>query len=167
MANPVCEKCKNEISPIDVVSCPNCDKKYHSWCWMSVPNCIGCGTFNKDYMKEKINKATVNINTNVKDRSASNEKVVAMDSGMFSNIGGKMQGLAIIVTIIGIIAGIIVFISNIAIDEELFFTGLLSGVAIALVSWIGSFALYGFGALILSSQSTERLLREILKEIKK
>lgn len=162
MANPVCKKCKNEISPIDIVSCPDCGRTYHSWCWKSLTKCITCGRDNENYSKEF---ADGNFNPNQSNNS--NEIIVNLNSGMFSNIGGKIKTLATIVTIIGIIAGIITFISMASIDEDLIFSGLLTGGAIALVSWIGSFALYGFGALISSSQNTEKLIREVLKEMKK
>lgn len=167
MENNICEICKNEITPVDEVVCSKCGKTYHSWCWKSKPNCVSCGTFNKDYAKEKIDKATLNINTNIKDNNTLKDIAVTTDSGMFSNIGGKLKTLATVVTIIGIIAGIITFITTASMDEDLFFSGLLTGCSIALVSWIGSFALYGFGALISSAQNTERLMREVLKEIKK
>lgn len=167
MANPVCEKCKNEISPIDVVSCPNCDKKYHSSCWMSVPNCIGCGTFNKDYMKEKINKATVNINTNVKDRSASNEKVVAMDSGMFSNIGEKLKGWARAYFVISVVIAIIAVIATFIIDLFLFPTIVGVAIGIVLSAWIMSLILYAFGELVANSKESKIIQREILEELKK
>lgn len=162
----ICKKCKTEISPADLVSCPDCGRTYHSWCWESIPNCIGCGAFNKEYSKALADRLVKN-NANQNQRENSNEIIVNFDSGMFSNIGGKIETLATVVTVIGIIAGIITFILMAAIDEDLFFSGLLTGGAIALFSWIGSFALYGFGALISSSQNTERVLREVLKEIRK
>lgn len=154
MAN-VCKKCKCEIQLPDLVACPNCKETYHSWCWKKTESCISCEqSANEEPIEAKdIPDAVIQL-------SSENE-------GMFANIGGKLKGLATAVTVIGVIAGIIVFISNIAIDGDSFFSGLLSGLAIALLSWIGSFALYGFGALISSSQNTERLLREMLKEIKK
>lgn len=165
--NHICKKCKSEISfANDIVSCPNCGRTYHKWCWKSVQNCVGCGAFNEEYSKELADRIA-NANTKSTKSDASDEIIADMDSGMFSNIGGKMKTLATVVTIIGIIAGIITFISMASIDEDLIFSGLLTGGAIALISWIGSFALYGFGALISSSQNTERLLSEVLKEMKK
>lgn len=159
-----CKKCKNEISPVDVVCCPDCGKTYHSWCWTSITKCMTCGRDNQDYSKEISDVTNRSIYQKQRDN---NEIIVNLDSGMFSNIGGKIKTLATVVTVIGIIAGIIVFISMATIDEDLIFSGLLTGGAIALLSWIGSFALAGFGALISSTQNTERLMREVLKEIKK
>lgn len=168
----VCEKCKEPITHInDLVSCPECGKTYHRWCSLKISNCLGCGCFNKDFASSKVNSALPNTTiTNTSGENKSNSvsvPYISTDTGMFSNIGGKMQGLATAVTIIGIIAGIIAFISMAITDEDLIFSGLLTGVAIAFVSWIGSFALYGFGSLILSTQNTERIIREVLKEIKK
>ncbi len=168
----VCEKCQEPIEHInDLVSCPNCGKVYHRWCSLSISNCVDCNCSNILFVSGIINNTqTSSATTRTTENSVKkpiDSHYINTDTGMFSNIGEKMKTLATVVTIIGIIAGIIVFISNIAIDGELFFTGLLSGVAIALVSWIGSFALYGFGALVSSSQRVERLLREMLEEIKK
>lgn len=152
--NHICEKCKGEITYAnDVVCCPKCGKTYHKWCWKSITNCVCCGALNKDY-DEELSKRL--------DNASKNDG----DSGMFSNIGEKLKGLATVITVVGIVVGIIVFFVNATMDEDMVFPGLLLGAGIALASWVSSFALYGFGALITSTQNTERLTREMLKEIK-
>ncbi len=50
----ICEKCKREISPIDEVACPNCNKKYHSWCWESETNCLACHETTTNYVTKDI-----------------------------------------------------------------------------------------------------------------
>lgn len=149
----ICEKCKREISPIDEVACPTCDKKYHSWCWESETNCLGCHETTKNYVTE-------NIHTLKKDELNSSKKYGPNSSGVFSNIGGKLKGLATFATVVGIIAGIIVCVAMAIIDLEMIPLGLVIGVAIALLSWIGSFVIYGFGELITTSQSILRELNE-------
>lgn len=146
-----CEICKSTVFQNDAVKCPDCGKVYHRHCSLKVQNCNVCGCPTTEFVK------TENIACGAN---------VVQDSGMFSNIGEKIKTLATVVTIIGIIVGAIIFISMASIDEDMIFSGLLTGCAIALGSWIGSFALYGFGALISSTQNTERLTIELLKEVK-
>lgn len=124
----ICEKCNGEIPAGSEFVCIDCGKKYHRQCWMSEGGCPSCRTSSPN------------------------------SSGMFANIGGKIKGLAIFATVVGIIAGIIVFISMV-IEEEVLL-GLLVGAVIAISSWIGSFVIYGFGESITTSQS-------ILRELKK
>lgn len=164
----VCEKCRETISKQnDLVSCPKCGKTYHRWCSLSISNCLCCDCSTMEFssgVTELVkNNATI-IDANEKIEST---PYINTETGMFSDIGGKLKNLATFVTIIGVIVGVIVLILMASIDENMIFSGLLTGLAIALVSWIGSFALYGFGTLISSSQNTERLLRDVLKEIKK
>ena len=73
---------------------------------------------------------------------------------MFSNIGGKIKGLATAISVIGIgvsvICGIIMIIAGGATGD----TGAMIGMGFAilivgsLLSWVGSFFAYGFGELI-------------------
>ena len=72
---------------------------------------------------------------------------------MFKNIGGKIKGLAAFFAWVGIIGSILGGIGlMIAIGDEI---AIIAGIGIAvagsLVSWIGSFLLYGFGQLIYNS----------------
>ncbi len=81
-----------------------------------------------------------------------------MFKNMFKNIGGKIKGLATIVTVIGMICSVILFIVLIVIGDgepEGFISGLLLGGLGCLSSWLGSFLLYGFGQLIESAENIE------------
>ena len=63
----------------------------------------------------------------------------------FENIGGKIKTLAVVLTILGVVASIMICVF-------LLFRNFLIGILIAiigsLVSWISSFFMYGFGELI-------------------
>lgn len=146
-----CNLCKEALGMTNTMRCPDCGKLYHQHCSLKIDKCTQCGCASAKFIKaENIISHTTNY---------------VQDSGMFANIGEKIKNLAIFITVIGIVAGIIVFIANAAM--EMFLTGLLTGLAIGLCSWIGSFAAYGFGALISSSQNTERLLSELIDTIEK
>lgn len=149
----VCEQCKNDIEHLEeMIACPNCGKYYHKECWVKSGNCVLC---------EKSTKIE-----STKEAENLNEKDELSSDGMFANIGEKLKKLAIVVTILGIIEGFVVFMATAAINEELAFQGLLLGVAIGFWSWGSSFTLYGFGSLVSSMQNTEKLLTEVLDEIK-
>lgn len=89
------------------------------------------------------------------------------DVGPYANIGGKIKGLAKATAIGGLILGVLVFIFAIIIEEEAWWLGLIIGVAIAVVYWISSFTLYGYGELISSSCEQSKILTKILNEIKR
>jgi len=80
---------------------------------------------------------------------------------MFDNIGGKIKTLAIAVCWIGIIGSVIAGIVMIADDEDMLLYGLLSILGGPLFSWVGSFALYGFGQLVENSDRSNELLYEL------
>ena len=87
----------------------------------------------------------------------------AMDSrmpekvgGMFSNIGGKIQGVAKVVCWGGIIVSILAGIIMIMIDDHLALAGLLSAVVGSVGSWVSSLFLYGFGELIVKVTEIEK-----------
>ena len=68
---------------------------------------------------------------------------------MFNNIGEKIKGLAVVACWIGIIACAIVGISFVTlIKNDGRWVGVIIIVVGSLLSWIGSFVLYGFGELI-------------------
>lgn len=73
---------------------------------------------------------------------------------MFSNIGGKIKGLATAISVIGIgvsvICGIVMIIAGGAAGNGAAMIGRGFAILIvgSLVSWIGSFFAYGFGELI-------------------
>ncbi len=81
---------------------------------------------------------------------------------MFNNIGGKIKGLATVVTVLGMVASVIVFIAIwIIMGLVGFFVGALIGAIGFLVSWLGSFLLYGFGQLIESAENIEAKLNNM------
>lgn len=69
---------------------------------------------------------------------------------MFDNIGGKIKNLAMVVAWVGIIGFVVAGISMMALDAAV--VGLFVAGFGALFSWVGSFALYGFGELIENSK---------------
>ena len=68
---------------------------------------------------------------------------------MFRNIGSKLKSLAYICTAAGMIASIIYGILSMP-------AGIFAILLGCLLSWVGSFALYGIGQLV---ENSERLLR--------
>ena len=71
---------------------------------------------------------------------------------MFDNIGSKIKTLAKVVCWIGIIGSIIAGIAMIATMGSVgVLSGLLTIVLGALLSWVGSFVLYGFGEMVENS----------------
>lgn len=78
---------------------------------------------------------------------------------MFSNVGGKIKGLAQVITWIGIVASVIGGI--VLMSKVSFIVGLLTAVVGALFSWIGSLALYGFGQLVENSDQCVYYLTSI------
>ena len=79
---------------------------------------------------------------------------------MFNNIGEKIKGLAIFFTIIGVIGSFVGAIYMWRYDSG-FFVGFIILVSGILVSWIGSFLLYGFGELISKTSDIEEGIRRI------
>ena len=88
---------------------------------------------------------------------------------MFSNIGNKIRVLAKVICIIGMviagITGLIIMIIGFTMLGNRYTTGAGVGLIIggllyaalgAFLSWIGSFAIYGYGQLILSVQNIEK-----------
>ena len=86
---------------------------------------------------------------------------------MFDNIGNKIKGLAELICWIGIlisviIALILVFAGYSDGDGLVLFLGIAIGVAGSLFSWIGSFAVYGFGELVQNSIEIKKMIGEKL-----
>ena len=70
---------------------------------------------------------------------------------MFTNIGKKIKVLAIVLTVIGILAYVIIgviIIANSRHNDELVVIGIAIMIIGSLMSWLSSFILYGFGQLI-------------------
>ncbi len=72
---------------------------------------------------------------------------------MFNNIGKKIKTLAEIICWLGIIFSVLFGLGNIFSDKSglSLFTGLFLMIVGPLISWIGTFLLYGFGQLIENS----------------
>ena len=80
---------------------------------------------------------------------------------MFSNIGGKIKKLAVILCILGIIGSVtyaIICFTNSSRYQDLTLYGILILVGGCLLSWIGSFFTYGFGELIERTVSIDEQL---------
>ena len=78
---------------------------------------------------------------------------------MFDNIGGKIKMLAVVCTIVGIAGSVITGFVMMA--NEMAGWGLLIAVGGSLLSWVGSFLLYGFGELIDGVQGIASLTVEV------
>lgn len=88
---------------------------------------------------------------------------------MFDDIGGKIKGLASFICWAGIIAcvilGIVMIVnatSGYRTDSAMVFLGIVTIIVGSLLSWVGSFVLYGFGELV--ENSTELV---ILKDLER
>ena len=78
---------------------------------------------------------------------------------MFDNIGSKIKTLAKVVCWIGIIGSIIAGIAMIATMGSVgVLSGLLTIVLGTLLSWVGSFVLYGFGEMVENSDIRTELV---------
>ena len=88
---------------------------------------------------------------------------------MFSNVGGKIQVLAKVLFVIGIVAsvgwGLTVFRSYRG-GEAIFF-GILSILIGALSSWVGSWFLHGFGEIVENSEKMVYYLNYLEKTVEK
>ena len=78
---------------------------------------------------------------------------------MFDDIGKKIKSLATILCWVGIIAYVIAAIVMFSIDDDLIGIGFLLLIVGPLMSWVGSFFMYGFGELIDKACDIERNTR--------
>ena len=76
------------------------------------------------------------------------------EKGMFANVGGKIKAVAQVLTWIGIIGSVI---GGLSMTSANFLVGILIAVVGALLSWVGSLALYGFGELVENSDISTNL----------
>lgn len=87
---------------------------------------------------------------------------------MFKNIGKKIKTLAKVICIVGIVASVILGISMILTSTQTGY-GIIIGIVYLLLgplfSWIGSFALFGFGELIDNSKKSLDIQKQILEKI--
>jgi len=71
---------------------------------------------------------------------------------MFNNIGGKIKGLATVISGIGIglsvICGIIMIIAGVDNNGAMVGIGFAVLIVGSLLSWVGAFFAYGFGELV-------------------
>ena len=81
---------------------------------------------------------------------------------MFDNIGNKIKALAVVLTIAGITASIIIGASLFNGSGAGTFLGIAVMVVGSLISWIASFALYGFGELVDKTSETAETNRQLL-----
>ncbi len=77
---------------------------------------------------------------------------------MFNNIGEKIKGLAKFVCWVGIIVSVIAGLVIMSMSGELLLLGIVIGLIGSLLSWLGSFALYGLGQLI---HTNELILKQL------
>lgn len=85
---------------------------------------------------------------------------------MYNNISAKIKVFAICVCVIGTVislasAAVYFALAIEADDTNLFIKGLIVGILGTLVSWVGTFCLYGFGHLIDLSEKTLELQKSI------
>lgn len=121
---------------------------------------------NLNFVNEKINiddgVSDVKIEGNTVNENVSGNTASTSDTdgaGMFSNIGGKIKNLAVVITWIGIITSVIFGIMMMATGYgEMVFIGFLVALVGSLLSWIGSFLLYGFGQLI---ENTDAIVKKL------
>ena len=83
---------------------------------------------------------------------------------MFENIGGKIKSLAKICCILGMVAYILLGGATILVGNVI--NGIVMIIFGCLVSWIASFAIYGFGELIETTADNNRQLRKIEKSLR-
>lgn len=146
--------------------CDNC-KKYYSceegaeYYGTKCPDCndyvYSLGITQNDWVqKSEEEKLIITNEAVIKNRRANLQiKNAVSESVMFSNIGGKIKGLAKFVCgagiiasvlggiLIGVIGGEFIYPSSAAV-----FTAFFVAILGSIFSWLGSFLLYGFGELI-------------------
>ena len=78
---------------------------------------------------------------------------------MYNNIGNKIKALAIFSAIIGIIGSIVAAI--VLFYSKLILNGVLVLVGGVVLSWVATFALYGFGELLIKVTNIEESVKSI------
>ena len=81
------------------------------------------------------------------------------ESGMFSDIGGKIKSVATTVFWVGLLVSIFAGIIMMAMGDAMILLGLITAVVGGLGSWLGSLFLYGFGELIAKTVQIEKNTR--------
>ncbi len=80
---------------------------------------------------------------------------------MYSNIGGKIKGLAKTICIIEAILSAVGGVLLVALDDELIMYGMALAIVGPLIAWISSWTLYGFGELIERMTEISWVIRRI------
>lgn len=180
-----CAGCQKRIFGTEKVAVCACGAVYHESCWVTLKNCKNCGGMNPNY--DPISDAK-NIYFTAKQKAEENAPLSEPQpysvhpsaseklrlnilhgdgTGLFSNIAGKIQTLAVIIAIVGAVLGVLTFIVSVFIGGDMVLPGLLIGIVIAVLSWAGTFTLYGFGTLIKSEQASAEYLYKIMNALEK
>ena len=147
----------------EITCCPQCGSQYHSGCWSHLEKCYNCAVSISDKSGvEQKGDEVVHIIDEKETGLYSKKK----ETGMFSNIGEKLKSWARIITVLGIIIGIVMCVPFALIDEEMILIGALSGIIEAVVAWICSLILYAFGELVQNSKESKEIQQEILEELR-
>lgn len=82
--------------------------------------------------------------------------------GLYGNIGGKIKTLAVIFCVLGVLFSVISGIFTIVVDASTISVvkGILVILVGAVLSWIGSFVLYGFGQMVENSDKLVALKQQ-------
>lgn len=82
---------------------------------------------------------------------------------MFDNIGGKLKTVAVVVCVLGIILSVVY---GVMLFSSSFVSGLLAMVLGALLSWLSTLTLYGFGVLIEETVRNREISAQLLSVLK-
>ena len=143
------------------ISCQKCGSKYHAGCWSHMKKCYECGapTSGEQAPEGENDDIGYIFNKNAKGLHIG-------EKGLFANIGEKLKDIARVITILGIVFGIITCVAFALIDEEMILVGIISGVGEAVVAWISALIVYAFGELVQNSKESKKIQQEILNELK-
>ena len=126
----ICAGCGKPILVSDEVSVCACGAAYHKSCWMTLEHCKACNSVNPSYdpilavyAANKQKSAETPVRTQAVNELLSEKsrlKILHGDgTGLFSDIAGKIQTLAVIIAVAGAILGLLTFILIAIIDEEM------------------------------------------------
>ena len=88
-----------------------------------------------------------------------NTKSLNVLNTMYDNVGAKIKTLAKVMAIVGAIASVVAGLAVIAFDGDYFLIGVIITVVGAVMAWLSSLMLYGFGELIDKASEIERNTR--------
>ena len=110
--------------------------------------------------KEQVTNGINTVNENI-DNTLNNE-----ETGMFSDVGGKIKSLAKACFVIGIISAVVTAIILIG-DDDYFLLAIVAGLLEIAASWAFSLILYALGELVSNSKESKNSQQEILNELRK